>query len=55
MIQCIVNVFILNIKSNGIAVLSIIAFNLNSNMLKTEINLHTENTPKGEKTNAANG
>jgi len=50
MIRSIGNLLILNINSNDITVLSA-AFDLNSEMLKTEINLlkHVENIPKGEK------
>lgn len=50
MIRSIGNLLILNININDITVLSA-AFDLNSEMLKTEINLlkHTENIPKGEK------
>jgi len=50
MIQSIGNLLVLNINSNDISVLST-AFHLNSDMLKTEINLlkHTDNIPKGEK------
>ncbi|XP_060846280.1 zinc finger MYM-type protein 1-like [Rhopalosiphum padi] len=50
MIRSIGNLLILNINSIDITVLSA-AFDLNSDMLKTEINLlkHTENIPKGEK------